>query len=87
MPAYQATTTTSLMLAATNNAYETVFIQNLGPNVVYVELAATTATTTGTQIPITSGTLSLRRPPLTGVAIIAASANQVSPADTRYAIQ
>lgn len=87
MPAFQAQTTTSLMLAGTNNGYETVFIQNLGPNVVYVELAATTATTTGTQIPITSGTMTIRRPPLTPIAIIANSANQVSPADTRYVIQ
>lgn len=87
MAAFQALTTTSVMLAATNNAGENLFIQNLGPNVVYVELAATTALTTGIQIPITSGTLSLRRPPLTAVAIIAATANQASPADTRYTIQ
>ena len=87
MPAFQAQTTTSALLAATNNGVETVFIQNLGPNVIYLEVGAAAATTTGVQMAITSGTITLRRPPLTAINVIAAVANQSTPADTRYVIQ
>lgn len=84
MPAFQAQTTTSAMLAATNPTYETLLIQNLGPNAVYIAFDAAAATTTGTQIVATTGSITVRRPPYTAVNIIAATANQASPADTRY---
>ena len=87
MAAFQVTTTTSVMLPATNNAYETVIIQNLGPNAIFVELAATTATTTGVSVAATTGTLTVRRPPLTAISAITTAANQASPADTRFQIQ
>jgi hypothetical protein len=87
MPAFQAQTTTSALLAGTNNGYETVFIQNLGPNLIYVEVGAAAAAATGVQVAITTGTVTVKRPPLTAINVLAAVANQVSPADTRYVIQ
>lgn len=72
------------MIAGTNTGYEDIEIRNLGPNAVYVEVGAAAAVATGTPIPATSGTLRIRRSPGQAVNVIAATALQVSPADTRY---
>jgi hypothetical protein len=58
----------------------------VGPNAIAVELGGAAVLATSWNIPATTGTLSLRRPPLTAVNAIAATAVQVSPADTRYVI-
>lgn len=86
MAAFQALTTTAVMIAGTNSTYENLFIQNLGPNTVFVEMGAAAVATTSLQVAATTGTLTVRRPPLTSVNVIAATANQVSPADTRFVI-
>ena len=87
MAAFQALTSTAVMIAGTNNAGENVFIQNLGPNAIFVELGAAAVAATSVQIAATTGTLTIRRPPLTSVNVIAATANQTTPADTRFVIQ
>ena len=83
MPAYQVTTASTAMLDGTNDGHESVGIQNLGPNPIYVELGAAATVAGGTQVPASGGTLSFMRPPDTAVNVICAVL-QATPADTRW---
>lgn len=87
MAAVDVQTTTTVLLADNNAQSEEVTIQNLGPNVIYIDFDTAAATTTGVQIPITSGVLTVRRGPNTAINAIAATANQTSPANTRILVR
>jgi hypothetical protein len=83
VPAYQVTTASTAMLDGTNDGHESIGIQNLGPNPIYVELGAAAAVAGGTQVPANGGTLSFMRKPDTAVNVICAALQQ-TPYDTRY---
>lgn len=83
MAAVQVATTSTTLLTADPDNWRTVVVQNLGPNAIYVETAGAAATTTGVQVAATSGVVTLPIAPNATVTAIAATALQVSPADTR----
>jgi hypothetical protein len=84
MAAAQVLTTSTAVVASDPDQWRMVFVSNLGPNVIYLEVGATATTTTGLPVPATTGTIGpLHLPPGQALNAIAATANQVSPADTR----
>lgn len=85
MPAVQVQTTATQLLAANTSAQlrTRVLIENLGPNAIYVGYDNTVTTATGEQVAATSGVLELRGNINGTLFAVAATANQVSPADTR----
>jgi hypothetical protein len=54
MPAVQVGTSTAVLVPATNNAAETILIQNLGPNAIAVELGGAAVLATSWNIPATA---------------------------------
>jgi len=81
------TSATQILAANTNVAQRSaVVIQNLGPNAIAVDTVNTVTTATGIQIP-TNGTLTLTAGINGTLFAIAATANQVSPADTRILVE
>lgn len=59
-----------------------LFVQNLGPNPIYIG-DASVATTTGIEVPANGGTVTLPIQVGTAIYAIAATANQTSPLNTR----
>ena len=85
MPVAQVNTASAVMIPGTNTWYETIQVQNLGPNLIALELGAAASTAGGWQV-LPGASVTFRRPPLTAVHSIAATLLQVSPADTRYMV-
>ncbi len=83
MPAYQATTASTVMIDGTQDYAQNVFLQNRGPNPVWVELGAAATVAGGVEISANGGWLSLLLPPQVTLTIICAVL-QVTPLDTRY---
>ena len=80
---------TQLLTSATNSGGPrgAVSIANLGPNAIFVGTTSAVTTVTGFPIAATTGTLTLTGVDLSdGLWAIAATALQVSPADTRVAV-
>ena len=85
MPAVQVNTISAVLVPGTNVTYETVMVQNLGPNLIALDLAGVAGTASGWQV-LPGASVTFRRPPLTAVLAIAATLLQVSPADTRWMV-
>lgn len=84
MPAFQAlASASSTMIAAGAATQNEIYVQNLGPNPIYVEISAAATVAGSYQIPA-GQSFRLFRPGRFAVNVIAATADQVSPADTRW---
>jgi hypothetical protein len=81
--AYQVSTVSTAMIAATP-AHRRVKILNKGPNPINVEIGSAATTTGGYEIAATTGTADFVLPAGQALNVIAATANQVSPSDTRF---
>jgi len=82
-----ATAATQILAANTNVAERSaVVIQNLGPNAIAVGVDNTVTTANGVQIP-SNGVLTLTAGINGTLFAVAATANQVSPADTRVLVE
>jgi hypothetical protein len=86
MPAFQAQTTASDLLTADHDQHRTIKVQNKGPNAIYFETGADAAVATGYEVAATTGVAEFKIPPSTRLSVIAATANQSTPADTRYLV-
>jgi len=86
MPAAQVTTGGGELIAADPDQHREAVIQNLGPNAIYLAVGAAAAVATGLRVAASTGERVLRVPAGLAVNAIAETANQSSPADTRYLI-
>jgi hypothetical protein len=81
--AYQATTASTVMIDGTQDYAQNVFLQNRGPNSVWVEFGAAATVAGGVEILANGGWLSLLLPPQITLNIIC-TVLQATPLDTRY---
>jgi hypothetical protein len=89
MPAVQIATASATQILAANAAVEPrtrLLITNLGPNTIYLGPDNTVTTATGLPVP-TGASVELRGTINGTVFGIAATALQVTPADTRYWVE
>jgi hypothetical protein len=87
MPAVQVNTTTTPLVAADADQWRFVLVSNLGPNTIFLGDPGQAATTAGgLAIPSNSSVGPIRLPPNLALNAIAATAAQVSPADTRVLV-
>ena len=89
MPAVQLATASATQILPANAASlqrDRVLITNLGPNTIYLGTDNTVTTANGLPVP-TNATVDLRGAINGTVFGIAATALQVSPADTRYWVE
>jgi hypothetical protein len=86
MAAFQATTASTTLLAADPDQWRTVIVSNLGPNTIYLEVGAAAVVASSYGVPTNSASPPIQLPPATMLNVIAATANQVSPADTRLLV-
>lgn len=84
--AVQVNTTAATVIAADSPRYRSVAIRNMGPNPVYVDLDSAATVAGSMPVDANGGYYAFRLPPNTAVSMIAATALQVTPADTRIEI-
>lgn len=65
--------------------YKDINVQNLGPNPIFVEIGGVATVAGGSRVDA-GGSMTFRRAPNQRVSVIAATADQVSPADTRIQV-
>jgi hypothetical protein len=81
--AYQVTTAATLLPLPPSTT--SVYLLNLGPNDVYVGASAATCTSAlGLKVPANGGELALDKDVSQELYVLAATANQASPADLRW---
>lgn len=81
------TTAGSIVAENVGGGRRTVFVANLGPNAIYLGMSNAVTTATGYPVAATSGTATVVLEPGDRLFAIAATALQVSPADTRISVQ
>jgi hypothetical protein len=87
MAAVQVATTSTTIVASDPDQWRTVFVSNLGPNPIFVEVGAAATAAGSVSVAATTGLLGpIALPPNQAINAICPTALQVTPADTRVMV-